>query len=181
MTTFEASGYWYAGEESAPGSIELLNLLREYRDAERKMRLQTRDSMGMGENDMEALRYLLRAHAQGEIPRQRELAKELGISDASTSGLIDRLCCQGYAERVIHPDDRRSAGIVPTDFSNQEVRESLEEMHHRMHDAISQLSPADRAGAARFLRLLIDSLNATAQARTRYNSRKSDTSGSTKR
>lgn len=158
MTTYETSGYWYTNEESAPGSVELLNLLREYRDAEQKMRLRTRDSMGMGANDMEALRYLLQAHARGETPRQRDFARILGISDASVSGLIDRLCRQGYAQRVIHPKDRRSAGIIPTDFSNKEIRKTFERMHRRMHDAVDQLSPEDRVGAARFLRLLTDSL-----------------------
>ncbi|GMA32099.1 hypothetical protein [Litorihabitans aurantiacus] len=53
------SGYWYPSDEVEP--VEVLSLLRRYREAERAMRARTRDSMGMGETDLIALRFLLRA------------------------------------------------------------------------------------------------------------------------
>lgn len=154
-----SSGYWYSGTAEDPGPVDLLNLLRAYREAERKMRAKTRNDMGMGETDLVALRYLIKEHAAGRSVRQREIAAELDIAAASASVLIDRLCRQGYAERVAHPDDRRSVAVVPTAHSEQEVRQTLGEMHRRMLEAVESLSREERAGAAAFLSALTTSIS----------------------
>ena len=77
------SGYWYPGHFPEP--VDVLNLLRRYREAERRMRLRTRGSMGMGETDLIAVRLLLRRHQAGQLMRQRDLASALEITAASAS------------------------------------------------------------------------------------------------
>ncbi|WPR64421.1 MarR family winged helix-turn-helix transcriptional regulator [Glutamicibacter protophormiae] len=158
MSSYRASGYWYDKGTSVPGAVDLLNLMRRFREAERKMRAQTRNSMGMNETDMSALRFLLAEHRKGVIPRQRDFAEELGISHASISVLIDRLCRDGYAERIVHPSDRRSVGIIPTQYSDTEVRGTLHEMHERMMDAVNMLAEDERIAAAKFLEAMIRSV-----------------------
>lgn len=158
MSSYQASGYWYDEGDSVPQGVDLLNLMRRYREAERTMRAQTRSSMGMNETDMSALRFLLGEHRKGVIPRQRDFAEELGISNASVSVLIDRLCRDGYAERIVHPADRRSAGIVPTEYSENEVRGTLHKMHERMMDAVGTLSESERVATAKFLKAMIRSV-----------------------
>lgn len=159
MSNPDASGYWYDKDDSAPDAVDLLNLLRKYREAERKMRAQTRGSMGMNETDLLAIRFLLRAHRKGLILRQRDFAQELGISNASVSALIDRLCRDGYAQRVVHPSDRRSVSLVPTEYSDTEVRNTLKKMHERMLEAAHSLSIEERKAAARFLEVMISSVD----------------------
>lgn len=158
MSALQSSGYWYpqGSEETTP--IDLLNLLRRYRSAERKMRAATRDSMGMGETDLLALRFLLKAHQSGRILRQKDFASELEISNASVSALIDRLCRDGYAQRVVHPEDRRSVAIMPTKHTDQEVRETLGPMHQRMLEAVESLTADERTAAAKFLHGMIRSV-----------------------
>ncbi len=158
MGSYQASGYWYNEGSSVPEAVDLLNLMRRYREAERKMRAHTRGSMGMNETDMSALRFLLAAHRKGMIPRQRDFAEELGISNASVSVLIDRLCRDGYAERIVHPADRRSVGIVPTEYSDTEVRGTLHRMHERMMDSVDTLSVDERVAVAKFLEAMISSV-----------------------
>jgi len=158
MSHYESSGYWYGDGQSAPEAVDLLNLMRRYRDAERNMRANTRGSMGMNETDMTALRFLLGAHRKGEVPRQRDFAEKLGISNASVSALIDRLCRGGYAQRVMHPADRRSVGIIPTQYSDTEVRGTLQQMHERMMAAVDGLNVEERKAAAKFLNALIASV-----------------------
>lgn len=158
MSSYQASGYWYDEDDSVPQGVDLLNLMRRYREAERTMRAQTRSSMGMNETDMSALRFLLREHRKGIMPRQRDFAEELGISNASVSVLIDRLCRDGYAERIVHPADRRSVGIVPTEYSENEVRGTLHKMHERMMDAVGTLSESERIATAKFLKAMIRSV-----------------------
>lgn len=152
-------GYWYPadGEETA-SSVQLLNELRRYRESNVRMRSRVRDDMGMGEKDLLALRLLLAARVEGRAVRQGELARELSISGASTSALVDRLVRDGYAERTPHPADRRSTAVVPTPHGDQEVRETLRTMHARMMGIAEQLSSRERAVVTAFLRDLNHSL-----------------------
>lgn len=145
------SGYWYPDTGSGPDPVDVLNLLRRYREAERRMRARTRDSMRMGETDLVALRFLLRAARTGQVVRQRDLAEALEISKPSASALVDRLIRDGYVQRVAHPDDRRSVAIEPTQKTDEEVRSTLGVMHRRMLAAAESLSPEELAVVARFL------------------------------
>ncbi|MFK4641051.1 hypothetical protein ABIA52_003940 [Paenarthrobacter histidinolovorans] len=62
----ERQGYWYELESRKQmGAVDVLNALRDYRTAEAEMRRRTRTSMGMGETDLLALRYLLEAERAG--------------------------------------------------------------------------------------------------------------------
>lgn len=152
------TGYWYGEGKPAPEAVHLLELLRRYGQAERKMRAETRGSMRMNETDLSALRFLLGAHRRGVVPRQRDVADELGISHASVSALIDRLCRGGYAARVAHPSDRRSVGIVPTEYSDAQVRATLQDMHGKMLEAVSALTAEERIAVAKFLEAIISSV-----------------------
>ncbi|MDV2978531.1 UNVERIFIED_CONTAM: MarR family winged helix-turn-helix transcriptional regulator [Actinomycetes bacterium ARC8] len=156
--TVKQNGYWYGECSPAPEAVHLLELPRRYGQAERKMRAETRGSMGMNETDLSALRFLLRTHRGGMVPRQRDLVDELGISHASVSALIDRLCRGGYAERVAHPIDRRSVGIVPTEYSDAQIRATLQRMHAHMLDAATPLSATERRAVAKFLEGIISSV-----------------------
>jgi DNA-binding MarR family transcriptional regulator len=144
-------GYWYPDAGSSPDPVDVLNLLRRYREAERRMRARTRDSMRMGETDLVALRFLLRATRTGQMVRQRDLAEALEISKPSVSALVDRLIRDGYVQRVPHPEDRRSVAIEPTPKTDDEVRSTLGVMHRRMLAAAESLSEEELAVVARFL------------------------------
>ena len=169
------TGYWYGEGKPAPEAVHLLELLRRYGQAERKMRAETRGSMGMNETDLSALRFLLGAHRRGVVPRQRDVADELGISHASVSALIDRLCRGGYAARVAHPSDRRSVGIVPTEYSDAQVRATLQDMHGKMLEAVSALTAEERIAVAKFLEAIINSVEP--QAPQRVGRQATDASG----
>lgn len=153
-----ASGYWYGSQEDTVEPVELLNLLRRYRETEVRMRGRVRDEMGMGEKDLLALRLLLGAQSRGEILRQKDLAAQLDITAASASAMVDRLVRDGYVDRVPHPDDRRSFAIVPTAHGDQEVRSTLQAMHQRMYAVAESLAPDERVAVAKFLRGVNDSL-----------------------
>jgi DNA-binding MarR family transcriptional regulator len=145
------AGYWYPDAVTSPDPVDVLNLLRRYREAERRMRTRTRDSMRMGETDLVALRFLLRATRTGQVVRQRDLAEALEISKPSASALVDRLIRDGYVQRVAHPDDRRSVAIETTRKTDDEVRSTLGVMHRSMLAAAESLTPEELAVVARFL------------------------------
>jgi DNA-binding MarR family transcriptional regulator len=148
------SGYWWYGTDDerldSPGAV--LQALRDYAVAEVATRRSTKDSLGMGETDLLALRYLLRAQAGGERVGPKELSRVLGITTASTTSLIDRLVAGGHVRRERHPTDRRSLVIVPTVVSDSEVGATLGVMHRRMMAVAEELSAEEARIVIDFLR-----------------------------
>ena len=153
-----SSGYWYEGEGVEASAVDVLNLLRRYRETESAMRARVRGHMGMGEKDILALRYLLEARATGTVIRQKDLAAKLDITTPSVSNMVDRLVADGHARRTPHPDDRRSIAVEATEDGDREVRETLRRMHDRMYAVVTAMSPADRAVVADFLAQMTDAL-----------------------
>ena len=82
-----ASGYWYADDSKTQQGVDVLTALRQYRAAEVAMRRRTRTSMGMGETDRLALRFLVEAQKAGRPVTAKDLATRLEISTPSTTAL----------------------------------------------------------------------------------------------
>ena len=142
---------WRSDDQSAPGAAEVLSAMRAFRTAETAMRRRTRGSMGMGENDLLAVQFLMRRQQSGQHVSPKDLAAYLGISSASTTVLIDRLVKSGHVLRQPHPSDRRAIRIVATPTSHREVRETLDDMNQRMLAAAEQLTPDEARAVVRFL------------------------------
>ena len=154
----EGSGYWYGPDGQLDYSAAVLKSLRDYRAAETEIRRNTRDSMGMGETDILALRYLLRVQASGKQVVPKDLSRFLDITSASTTSLIDRLVASGHVRREPHPSDRRSVVVVPTVESDKEVRETLGAMHRRMMSAAESLTADEARVVVDFLQRMTESL-----------------------
>ncbi len=154
----EGSGYWYGPDGQLEYSAAVLKSLRDYRAAETAVRRSTRDSMGMGETDILALRYLLRTQASGKATAPKDLSQFLGITSASTTSLIDRLVGSGHVRREAHPTDRRSVVVVPTVESDKEVRVTLGAMHRRMMAVAEELTADEAHIVIGFLQRMTDAL-----------------------
>jgi DNA-binding MarR family transcriptional regulator len=155
----EGSGYWYGPDGQLDYGAAVLKSLRDYRAAETAVRRSTRDSMGMGETDILALRFLLRAQASGKAVVPKDLSQFLGITSASTTSLIDRLVASGHVRREAHPSDRRSIVVIPTVESDTEVRETLGAMHRRMMTVAEGLTADQAHVVVDFLQQMTDALS----------------------
>lgn len=153
------SGYWYGLDGRIDRPTAVLQALRGYRAAEVATRRSTRDSMGMGETDLLALRYLLRAKSAGERVGPKDLSRMLGITTASTTSLIDRLVLSGHVRREPHPTDRRSLVIVPTTATDTEVRDTLGQMHRKMLEVAEGLTPDECRVIVTFLKNMAEALD----------------------
>ncbi|WP_082481196.1 MULTISPECIES: MarR family winged helix-turn-helix transcriptional regulator [unclassified Rathayibacter] len=156
VATPRPGAFWFPGETSEPGAVEVLAAMRAFRTAETAMRRRTRGSMGMGENDLLAVQFLMRRQQTGQHVSPKDLAAYLGISSASTTVLIDRLVKSGHVVRQPHPSDRRAIRIVATPTSHREVRETLDEMHRRMLEAAERLDATEAGTIIRFLQTMRD-------------------------
>lgn len=146
----EASSYWYSGDGD-PEPHRLLEALRAFRRADEAMRLRASRDMDMNLTDLRALQHVI-ARERGGLPvAPRELASHLGISTASTTKLLDRLCASGHLERRPHPSDRRSIVVVATPEAHTEVRERLTRMHEGMYAVAKAVPPHCRPAVRDFL------------------------------
>ncbi|MEY9954150.1 MarR family winged helix-turn-helix transcriptional regulator [Leifsonia sp. EB34] len=140
---------WY--DAAPPHAVRVIASLREYRTAEQAMRRRTRESMRMGEADLKALRFLLKAEAEGRHATPVELGAHLSIKSSSVTAMLDRLTASGHVTRHPHPQDRRSLSIRATPGADEEVRHTLAAMHRRMLAVASALDPRASATVAAFL------------------------------
>ncbi|MDF2444620.1 MAG: hypothetical protein JWR01_2823, partial [Subtercola sp.] len=117
--SFDFSDLVRSDERASPGELpensNVLDALHMYRAAEAAMRRRTGTAMGLGENDLLALRFILDQRAAGHPVASKDITRYLGISSASTTVLIRRLESGGFIERRENSTDRRSSELVPTE------------------------------------------------------------------
>jgi DNA-binding MarR family transcriptional regulator len=138
-TTDAERHYWYTDDRERQRSVEVLEAMRTYRAAESAMRRRTQASMGMNENDLLALRYILTAYQDQRTVGPKELTSYLGISSASTTVLLDRLEKSGRIRRESSPFDRRALILVPTATTDEEIRQAQGAVPERMVEVAQKL------------------------------------------
>jgi DNA-binding MarR family transcriptional regulator len=136
----------------------LLRALRDYREAEQRLVTRTRSALGIAENDLTALRYLIWEEKRGRAIGPKALGRYLALSSASITSMIDRLARRGLVERRPDPDDRRA--VVVTLTLDEDTRHRLLHLNDGLLEAAGAL---DGESAARFTRFLRD-LRRTADA-----------------
>lgn len=155
----ERERYWFDQTEHERG-VRILEAMRLYRAAESAMRRRTQDSMSMGENDLLALRFLIRGRQRGRDITPTDLANYLGVKTSSITALLDRLESGGHLRRVPSPFDRRRTMIEPTDHADAEVRKTLDQMHERMIAATTGIDAAGGLAIVEFLERMRDAVDA---------------------
>ncbi len=154
-----ANHYWYADDAGHQRGIDVLEAMRSYRAAESAMRRRSQASMGMGENDLIAMRYLLRATAEGKAVGPKELAQYLGITSASITVLLDRLEKNGHLTRQPSPFDRRALIIVPSTPSSELEAATLGDARPELLQIIEGLSEDDAETVVAFLTRMRDAVD----------------------
>lgn len=81
-----------------------------------------------------------------------ELARELGVTSAASSGIVDRLCARGHAVREPHDNDKRRTQVLITESGREEVLGYLVPMFSALAELDAQLSEAERLVIERYLR-----------------------------
>ncbi|MFG6446444.1 MarR family transcriptional regulator [Microbacterium sp. P07] len=159
MALNETSTFWYSSEDQAERGRKLLQSLRTYQAAEVAMRRRTRSAMSMGENELAALRFIIRAGKQRNLVTPTDVAKYLGVSTASTTALLDRLESADHIARRPHPTDRRSVTITATESAGESVRAALGDMHERMMGATRDIDDVAAAAIVAFLERMTDAVD----------------------
>lgn len=123
------------------------------------MRRRTGAAMGLGENDLLALRFILDNHALTKTVAAKDITRYLGISTASTSALLQRLESSGFIERRPSAVDRRSIEIIPTSAAASDTGPMLAAAQRHMADSTGALSADEAQVIKRFLTMMRETVD----------------------
>ncbi|GAA4820099.1 MarR family winged helix-turn-helix transcriptional regulator [Nocardioides caeni] len=134
------------------GSLEALrDLLR----AAVQVRQTVSRRAGLSEVELASLEELS-LHSVGPAA----LARQVDVSTAAATGIIDRLSSRGHVERVPDPDDRRRTQLHLTESGSAEMRRHLLPMFTRLAALDADFTAAELAVVERYLRSALDALDA---------------------
>jgi DNA-binding MarR family transcriptional regulator len=102
---------------------------------------------GVGQTDLLALGLLA---ARGPMT-VNALGRELEVSSASVTELVDRLVATGHVERVRDLADRRRVVVHATATAGDAARRALSGFLAELRLELDACTPAERAGAERVL------------------------------
>lgn len=136
--------------------LRVLDALHEWQVAARALSEASKRYMKLNESDMRAIRMIIRATQQDELVTPKDISREVGISAASTTKLIDRLIAGGHLVRIPHPHDRRTTCVQVTESTRRSAHDTIGRQHARRFSAAASLSSADREATIRFLNALTD-------------------------
>ncbi|WP_285114535.1 MarR family transcriptional regulator [Leifsonia sp. fls2-241-R2A-40a] len=154
-----ARHYWYGDGENRSPAVDVLEAMRAYGAAESAMRRRSEGVLRMSENDVSAMRYLLRAQQAGRSVGPKELAEYLGIQSSSVTALLDRLERAGHIRREASPFDRRALIVVPAVPEDQLQRAILADVREELVEVAVSLDAADAAVVVDFLHRMRDAVD----------------------
>ncbi|MEN4012087.1 MAG: MarR family transcriptional regulator [Chloroflexota bacterium] len=109
---------------------------------------------GLTMTQMVALRHI---HFKQEC-NISEISDELGVTNAASSQLLDRLVQQGLIARHEDPVDRRNKKILLTERGQQILRASVIARQHWLGELADHLSPREMEQVTQSFTLLIEKL-----------------------
>ncbi len=89
-----------------------------------------------------------------------EIARELGVTSAAASGIVDRLADRGHVVRRPHVSDRRRTQVVITESGREEVLGYLMPMFTSLAGLERTLTVEERAVITRYLRGATEAIRA---------------------
>lgn len=140
-----ASGALAGRAESVRQALadELLNELTSWSPRERLGTFKTWQRCSLSLVHLNVITVL---EAAGGPLAMRQIAEALDVSDASATGIIDRLERRGFVERRHAEDDRRVVHVQLTAAGSQIFREFGEMRRRRLAALLERLDEAELAG-----------------------------------
>jgi len=162
MTTGERSSTPHHRRESGADrerAVGVLEAIRAYGAAETALQRRSEHAMRLSENDISALRYLLRANERGVSVGPRELGEYLGVQSSSITVLLDRLEKAGHVRRVPSPFDRRALIIEPTIPTDDAQKAILGDVREELVEVAASLSEGEADTVVAFIDRLRDAVD----------------------
>jgi DNA-binding MarR family transcriptional regulator len=125
--------------EEVSNGIKILKVLKQIRDIMKKnMKYQFNKIDITGPQGM--LMGMLAHHGKMKIS---DLSENLGLSNSTVSGIIDRLERQGLIERTRSIEDRRVVYVSVTSEFKKNAKEQLNEIEKKFEDMMNKATPEE--------------------------------------
>lgn len=140
-------------------SDDVVRGIQDLRQAEARLSRRRQASRALGDLDLAAIRAVVEAAVEGRDLTPTELAERLQVSSASVTALLRRLEAGGRVALRANPADRRSKFVVPLDGAGG----AGDPVSDGVARAAVALTDGERAVVARFLRRVVDEVDAAWQ------------------
>lgn len=117
-------------------------------DSEALYDCRLRDILGLRATDYAAVRYIAREESFGRTPRSQDLTRVLGITNAATTSLVNRLVTAGHLTRHPDPDDGRGRTVRLTPTTHEAFTAATSATWADIHHALTSLSDRDQTKIA---------------------------------
>ncbi|QSZ27883.1 MarR family transcriptional regulator [Aceticella autotrophica] len=125
--------------EEVSNGIKILKVLKQIRDImKQNMKYQFNKIDITGPQGM--LMSMLAHHGKMKIS---DLSENLGLSNSTVSGIIDRLERQGLVERIRSIEDRRVVYVSVTSEFKKNAKEQLNEIEKKFEDMMNKATPEE--------------------------------------
>ena len=102
----------------------------------------------------------LRQVVAGRAAAAGELARQVSLSQATVTGILDRLEARGLLERHRDPHDRRRQLLSPTQAGRRLAAAAPIPLQERFAARLAALPPADQQGIAQALARIVEMMEA---------------------
>jgi DNA-binding MarR family transcriptional regulator len=117
-------------------------------------------SNNISANDFRALIFVILAEAEGNYLTAGGLRKQMGLSGAAVSYLIERMTVEGYFRRQADPNDRRKTILRYGDPGRKLAHTFLRGINEHTAHALQSVSDEDLQAAHRVFTALAEGMHA---------------------
>jgi DNA-binding MarR family transcriptional regulator len=103
---------------------------------------------------------VLQIVAERDSATPKLLARQMGVSQATVTALVDKLVARGLVTRVPSEQDRRQTNIVATDLGRERLDDAPDALQQRYVKAFKQLKDWEQAQLVSSLERVADMLDA---------------------
>jgi predicted ArsR family transcriptional regulator len=140
-----------ADKGDAARAAEMLRL------SESRLARRRQTECGPSENARAAMRYILERSDAGDDVTPTDIARHLGVSTASVTGMLDRLHSGGLLAFRPNPDDGRSKLVIPFDRATD--ADDIDPVTAQIRKLADELPP----GVARHVAQFLDDITAVVE------------------
>lgn len=148
-------------QRPAAHELHLVQLLREFAIASERYVDLTSARNHMHRTDLHALDAIMSAQHAGRPHTASALGRELGLTPAAVTALVDRLEASGHAVRERDHHDRRRIHIVMTPKAKTDGARMFAPLAMRLVELVQEYSPDQIALLAEFLTRATAAVGAT--------------------
>jgi DNA-binding MarR family transcriptional regulator len=137
--------------ELDPQARAIVTALRDFDDAEMRMRHRFRTLLTVGSTDLAALRFIRSRERQGKPARGTDLRQRLGVSSATATTITNRLTAAGFIEKPRDPVDGRARVLRLTPEARDRIDLVVGDTESRLDEVLTSISEEE---AARIIELV---------------------------